>query len=212
MRDLNNGEDLFLYTVAARTSAVATLHPPGMASISPDADSYLRGLSADGRWTLFEGSAGNLVPGQVDGNSQSDVFLYDHTTRKSLLVSHVERFALHGRGLRLLSGLAQRRRPLRRLHQLRHQPRSGSDRLYRAARDGAAPVRRLPLRPRHREDPRPQPLGPPPRPHRRLRLPEAADQRRRPLGGVLAVRRPTSSRPPAPGPATSISMTGPRGS
>jgi Tol biopolymer transport system component len=88
VRDFNNGEDLFLYTVAARTSAVASLHPPGMASVSPDGDSFLRGLSADGRWTLFEGSAANLVPGQVDGNSQSDVFLYDHTTRKSLLASH----------------------------------------------------------------------------------------------------------------------------
>jgi Tol biopolymer transport system component len=88
VRDFNNGEDLFVYTVAARASAVASLHPPGMASVSPDDDSFLRGSSADGRWVLFEGSAPNLVPGQVDGNSQSDVFLYDHTTRKSLLVSH----------------------------------------------------------------------------------------------------------------------------
>ncbi len=88
VRDLNNGEDLFLYTVAARASAVASLHPPGMASVSPDDDSFLRGFSADGRWTLFEGSAANLVSGQVDGNGQSDVFLYDHTTRKPLLVSH----------------------------------------------------------------------------------------------------------------------------
>ncbi len=87
VRDLNDGEDLFLYTVAARTSAVASLHPPGMASVSPDADSFLRGLSADGRWVLFEGSAANLVPGQNDGNGQSDVFLYDHETRRSLLVS-----------------------------------------------------------------------------------------------------------------------------
>jgi len=44
-------------------------------------------VSADGRWVLFEGAAVNLVPGQVDGNGQSDVFLYDHTTRKALLVS-----------------------------------------------------------------------------------------------------------------------------
>jgi Tol biopolymer transport system component len=88
VRDLNNGEDLFIYTVAARAVAVASLHPPGMASISPDDDSFLRGFSADGRWVLFEGSAANLAPGQVDGNGGSDVFLYDHTTRKSLLVSH----------------------------------------------------------------------------------------------------------------------------
>ncbi len=87
VKDLNNGEDLFLYTVAQRTSAVATLHAPGQGSVSPDADSALRGVSADGRWVLFEGAAANLVPGQVDVNGQSDVFLYDHTTRKTLLVS-----------------------------------------------------------------------------------------------------------------------------
>ena len=66
---------------------MATLHAPGMASASPDADSFLRGVSADGRWVVFEGSAVNLVPGQVDTNGQSDVFLYDHTTRQTLLVS-----------------------------------------------------------------------------------------------------------------------------
>jgi Tol biopolymer transport system component len=87
VRDLNNGEDLFLYTVAARSSAVATLHAPGLASASPDADSVLRAVSTDGRWVLFEGDAVNLVPGQIDGNHQSDVFLYDHATRKTLLVS-----------------------------------------------------------------------------------------------------------------------------
>ncbi|HEY0558604.1 MAG TPA: hypothetical protein VGG20_30405 [Thermoanaerobaculia bacterium] len=87
VRDLNDGEDLFLYAVGQRTTAVATLHAPGMASASPDAESFLRGVSADGRWVLFEGSAVNLVPGQVDTNSQSDVFLYDHTTRQTLLVS-----------------------------------------------------------------------------------------------------------------------------
>ncbi len=87
-RDLNNGEDLFVYSVAARTTAVATLHAPGMASASPDVDSVLRGLSADGRWVLFEGGAINLVPGQVDLNGRTDVFLYDHATRKTQLVSH----------------------------------------------------------------------------------------------------------------------------
>jgi Tol biopolymer transport system component len=107
VRDLNNGEDLFLYTVAARASAVASLHPPGMASISPDADSFLRGSSADGRWVLFEGSAPNLVPGQVDGNGGSDVFLYDHTTRKSLLVSHASASpALAGDGASYQSSLS----------------------------------------------------------------------------------------------------------
>jgi Tol biopolymer transport system component len=87
VRDLDNGEDLFVYAVSQRTSAVATLHAPGQGSVSPDADSALRGVSADGRWVLFEGAAANLVPGQVDANGQSDVFLYDHAARKTLLVS-----------------------------------------------------------------------------------------------------------------------------
>jgi Tol biopolymer transport system component len=88
VRDLNSPDDLFLYSVAQRTNTVATLHAPGMASRSPDADSFVRGLSADGRWTLFEGGAANLAPGQVDLNGQSDVFLYDHATKTVTLVSH----------------------------------------------------------------------------------------------------------------------------
>jgi Tol biopolymer transport system component len=88
VRDLNDGYDLFVYDIGQRAGAVATRHPPGMASLSPQADSYLRGLSADGRWVLFEGPATGLVPGEVDANGQSDVFLYDHATRTTTLVSH----------------------------------------------------------------------------------------------------------------------------
>jgi Tol biopolymer transport system component len=88
VRDLNAGDDLIVYDVAQRTATVGSRHAPGMASRSPDADSFLRGLSADGRWVLFEGAAANLAPGQTDLNGQSDVFLYDHATRTVTLVSH----------------------------------------------------------------------------------------------------------------------------
>ncbi|MFL6262604.1 MAG: hypothetical protein ACJ76Y_23135 [Thermoanaerobaculia bacterium] len=88
LRDLNDGDDVFVYDVAQRASAVATRHAPGMASLTAQADSYLRGLSADGRWVLFEGPATGLVPGEVDANGQSDVFLYDHATKAVTLVSH----------------------------------------------------------------------------------------------------------------------------
>jgi Tol biopolymer transport system component len=88
LRDLNDGDDVFVYDVAQRTSAVATRHAPGMASLTAQADSYLRGLSADGRWVLFEGPATGLAPGEVDANGQSDVFLYDHATKAVTLVSH----------------------------------------------------------------------------------------------------------------------------
>ncbi len=88
VKDRNGGDDVFLYDVRARSNVVVTLRPPDLPSLTPDTDSYLRGLSADGRWVVLEGSAVNLVPGQIDGNGQSDVFLYDSTARKTALVSH----------------------------------------------------------------------------------------------------------------------------
>lgn len=45
------------------------------------------GLSADGRWVLLASPGNDLVAGQIDSAFSSDVFLYDRTTRVSLLVS-----------------------------------------------------------------------------------------------------------------------------
>jgi Tol biopolymer transport system component len=88
LRDLNGGADLLLYDVRTRGNTLVTLHAPSLPSLTPDVGSFLRGLSADGRWVVLEGSAVNLVPSQIDGNGQSDVFLYDARTRKTALVSH----------------------------------------------------------------------------------------------------------------------------
>jgi Tol biopolymer transport system component len=85
--DLNGGEDVVLYDTSARTNAYVTLHAPGAPSLTPDADSQLRGVSGDGRWVLFESAAANLVAGQTDTNGQGDVFLYDRTARSTVLVS-----------------------------------------------------------------------------------------------------------------------------
>jgi hypothetical protein len=46
-------------------------------------------VSDDGRYTVFTSNAANLVPGQVDTNNASDVFLYDRVTDATLLVSGV---------------------------------------------------------------------------------------------------------------------------
>ncbi|HEY3570271.1 MAG TPA: hypothetical protein VGP73_20240 [Thermoanaerobaculia bacterium] len=85
--DLNNGEDVVLYDPAARTNVYATLRAPGAPSLTPDADSQVRGISGDGRYVLFESTAANLVAGQSDGYGQSDVFLYDRTARSTVLAS-----------------------------------------------------------------------------------------------------------------------------
>ena len=87
VNDLNGGEDVVVYDTAARTNAYATLHAPGAPSLTADADSLPRALSADGRYVLFESTAANLVAGQIDANGGSDVFLYDGTARSILLVS-----------------------------------------------------------------------------------------------------------------------------
>ncbi len=45
-------------------------------------------LSADGRYLAFVSAATNLVPGQVDGNGGTDVFLFDRVAGTTVLVSH----------------------------------------------------------------------------------------------------------------------------
>lgn len=87
-RDFNNGEDVVLHDVATGSNAYATLHAPGEPSATPDAQSSLQGLSADGRFVLYESAAVNLVAGQMDTNQVTDVFLRDRATGANLLVSH----------------------------------------------------------------------------------------------------------------------------
>ena len=106
MIDLNHTEDLFLYDVRARANAVASLHAPGAASRTADADSFLRALSGDGRWVLFEGAAANLSPGQNDLNGASDVFLYDHTAKTVTLVSHASGSLAAGNALSAESAMS----------------------------------------------------------------------------------------------------------
>ncbi|HEV2846774.1 MAG TPA: hypothetical protein VG477_18105 [Thermoanaerobaculia bacterium] len=47
-------------------------------------------LSADGRFAAFWSSAPNVIPGQTEGegNDGADLFLYDRTTRGTVLVNH----------------------------------------------------------------------------------------------------------------------------
>lgn len=45
-------------------------------------------VSADGRYVAFISSASNLVPGQVENNSATDIFLYDRANGTMQLASH----------------------------------------------------------------------------------------------------------------------------
>ncbi len=88
VKDFNGGVDLFVYDVATGAITPATRRAPSLPSLSPDAASTARALSADGRWIAFESAATNLIAGQLDANGKTDVFLYDRTTRQTILVSH----------------------------------------------------------------------------------------------------------------------------
>lgn len=85
--DLNHGPDVLLFDTASRSNAYVTLHAPDQPSLTSSLASALRGVSGDGRYVLFESADPNLVVGQIDTNNLIDVFLYDHATRSSLLVS-----------------------------------------------------------------------------------------------------------------------------
>ena len=87
VKDLSGGQDVVLYDVTAGSDTYVTLHAPDEPSVTPGLASTLRGSSGDGRFVLYESDGLNLAAGQIDRNQRSDVFLYDHTTRTSLLVS-----------------------------------------------------------------------------------------------------------------------------
>jgi Tol biopolymer transport system component len=85
--DENATSDVFLYD--RRTGAVSLV---SRASSSPrtsaSTSSSDPAISADGRRVAFLSFATDLVPGQVDGNQSTDVFLWDRTTGRTDLVSH----------------------------------------------------------------------------------------------------------------------------
>jgi Tol biopolymer transport system component len=87
IKDLNDGLDVFSYAVDTATTSLVTRHAPDLPPLSPEGESVAGDLSADGRWVAFESRASHLVEGQVDTNGKTDVFLYDRTARRTILVS-----------------------------------------------------------------------------------------------------------------------------
>jgi Tol biopolymer transport system component len=81
--------DVFLWD---RDSGLISLisHPPGLPATAAGSCWPLNGLgiSADGNRIVFGSLAPDLVAGQSDGSSSSDVFLYDRATDTNTLVSH----------------------------------------------------------------------------------------------------------------------------
>lgn len=98
LKDPGATEDVFLWGRGSAETRAVSLHPPGMASLSPQAGSEQPAVSDDGHYVSFVSLATLLAPGFRDANGASDVFLYDRTTRKNVLVSraHGSRSSANG--------------------------------------------------------------------------------------------------------------------
>lgn len=80
------GADLFLFD-RVTTSLTLVSHRAGFPSRTGDGSTQWHAMSADGRFVSFASSAGDLVPGQVDWQGTSDVFLFDREAGTISLVT-----------------------------------------------------------------------------------------------------------------------------
>jgi len=87
LTDSNAATDLFLYDVAAGTTALAS-RTAASATTTANGVSDAPALSADGRYLAFTCTGTNLVTGQTDTNAKADVFVHDRTTGAAVLASH----------------------------------------------------------------------------------------------------------------------------
>jgi Tol biopolymer transport system component len=79
--------DLFLHD---RQSGATTLVSHAAGSAVTAVGAFGMALSGGGRWLAFTSEATDVVAGQTDANEGDDVFLYDHDTGNTRMVSHTE--------------------------------------------------------------------------------------------------------------------------
>ncbi|HNG94504.1 MAG TPA: hypothetical protein PLB32_16985 [Acidobacteriota bacterium] len=84
--DTNETHDVFMYDRVTGTTELIS-RAPGTTATTANGGSFNPIITFDGQWIAFESSAGNLVPGQVESNSDKDVFLYNRVTKTIELVS-----------------------------------------------------------------------------------------------------------------------------
>lgn len=86
--DINGRFDVFLYDLAFRQAALVS-HSYTAPNVTADlsSGSFAMSLSQDGTTVAFESEARDLIPGQIDGNGGSDVFLYRAASGVVTLIS-----------------------------------------------------------------------------------------------------------------------------
>lgn len=85
---LDDGTALGLYAHDVASGATEVLSSSSVNPALPSGGTpFLRGLSSDGRFVLYETRAPDVVPGTVDTNGETDVILVDRSTGTRTLVS-----------------------------------------------------------------------------------------------------------------------------
>jgi Tol biopolymer transport system component len=81
---------LVLFLTTGLAAGAASVDLISKADPVPDSfgSGFSSGMSADGRYVVFQSDAPNLVPGQVDTNLFYDVFLRDRVAGTTTLISH----------------------------------------------------------------------------------------------------------------------------
>lgn len=85
--DGNSGTDVYLFDALGGTNTLVS-HASGQPNVAADNPSFALAISADAGEILFSSMAANLVPGQVDTNSEADTFLWRRALDQTILVSH----------------------------------------------------------------------------------------------------------------------------
>lgn len=91
--DLNGKFDIYLFDRLAGSTILVSASSADHA-IAANGESTLPVISADGRYVAYQSTATDLVPGQIDSNGKTDVFLFDRIAGSTTLVSHAASSAL----------------------------------------------------------------------------------------------------------------------
>ena len=86
MHEGNNGSDVFLWDRQTQTLTLVSRSASSSTRTSNGSSSTPK-VSADGNWVAFTSSSTDLVAGQIDSSSTTDVFLWQRATGAITLVS-----------------------------------------------------------------------------------------------------------------------------
>jgi hypothetical protein len=83
------GSQVFLYDrITGATILVSHTFGSTTTAGNNESDNTFTGISADGRFLVYQSAADNLISGEIRSNFQGDVFLYDTSTGTNTLISH----------------------------------------------------------------------------------------------------------------------------